>query len=376
MTAFDQFVTVIDPRLTGSPSHKAAAGWAQSTLAAWGLNDAHLEPWEFGRGWVLDRQIIELLEPRYMPLIGYAEAWSAPTKGELVANPVSVAGRTAADVAAMRDRLAGAIVLTQPVQTGFVREDRLQPSMSQTPVPSGAPRMPPSGGGNLAQALRDTGAGVLLCASAGEHGTVLVLGTDRGANAVPSMVLAAEHYNMIERMVEEKLPVKLRVAIQSHYLTADTKSYNVIADLPGSDPVLKNEIVLVDGHLDFWHTGTGASDNADGAAAVMEALRILKAVGARPRHVIAGITNTDHLSFKAFGIPGFTPIQDYVTYDGRTHRTNVDTYERVREQDLKQNAVSLAWFASNGAIMDARFSREVAQPFRAAPTPREVPSRK
>jgi len=301
--------------------------------------------------------------------------------------------------------------------------------------------MPRTGATTLLQALRDAGAGVVLRASAGEHGTVFVLGSDRGANAQPSMVLAAEHYNMIARMVEKGLPVKLRVAIQSHYLTADTKSYNVVADLPGTDAALKNEVVLLGGHLDSWHTGTGASDNADGAAAVMEALRILKAVGARPRrtiraalwsgeeqnllgskayvaqhlagdanqearehlslylnidpgmgpiygwyseespaakslfdawlaplkdldgrrNVIAGITNTDHLSFKAVGIPGFTPIQDYVTYDVRTHHTNVDTYERVREQDLKQNAVSLAWFAYNAAMMNDRFPREAKQ---------------
>jgi len=438
MTAFDQFVTVIGPRLTGSPAHKAAANWATTTLASWGLSDAHLEPWEFGRGWVLERQVIEMIEPRYMPLIGYAEAWSAPTAGELVGTPVSVAGRTADEVAAMRNSLAGAIVLTQPVQAAFVREDRPQPSLSESPVRIGAPPMPRTGATALAQPLRDAGAGVLLRASAGEHGTVFALGTDRGANAQPSMVLAAEHYNMIARMVEKGVPVKLRVVIQSHYLTDDTKSYNVVADLPGTDPALKNDVVLLGGHLDSWHTGTGASDNADGAAAVMEALRILKAVGARPRrtiraalwsgeeqnllgskayvaqhlagddntqarehlslylnidpgmgpiygwyseqspaakalfdawleplkdfdgrrNVIAGITNTDHLSFKAVGVPGFTPIQDYVTYDVRTHHTNVDTYERVREQDLKQNAVLLAWFAYNAAMMDDRFPRE------------------
>src|SRR5215510_8844070 len=78
MTAFDEFVTVIGPRLTGSPAHKAAADWAKTTLTSWGLSEAHLEPWEFGRGWVLDRQVIEMIEPRYMPLIGYAEAWSSP----------------------------------------------------------------------------------------------------------------------------------------------------------------------------------------------------------------------------------------------------------------------------------------------------------
>jgi hypothetical protein len=438
MTAFDQFVTSIGPRLTGSPGHKAAADWARTTLSSWGLSDARLEPWQFGRGWVLDRQVIEMIEPRYLPLIGYAEAWSAPTNGELVATPISVAGKSAADIAATAATVKGAIVLTQPVQTAFVREDRLQPSTSDVPVRIGAPPMPRTGAVSLAQALYDAGAGVLLRASAGEHGTVFALGTDRGANAMPSMVLAAEHYNMVARLVERGEPVKLRVAIQSRYLTTDPNSYNVVADLPGTDPVLKNEVVLIGGHLDSWHTGTGASDNADGAAAVMEAMRILKAVGVRPRrtiraalwsgeeqnllgskayvaqhlagdanrqarerlsvyfnidpgtgpiygwysetspetkslfdawltplkdvgarrNVIEGITNTDHLSFKAVGIPGFTPIQDYTTYDVRTHHTNVDTYERVREEDLKQNALCLAWFAYNAATMNERFPRD------------------
>jgi hypothetical protein len=378
-----------------------------------------------------------MTEPRYLPLIGYAEAWSAPTNDELVGTPISVAGKTPTDIAAVAATLKGAIVLTQPVQSGFVREDRLQPSASESPVRIGAPPMPRTGATSLMQALHDSGAGVLLRASAGEHGTVFVLGTDRGANAMPTMVLAAEHYNMIARLVERGEPVKLRVAIQSRYLTTDPNRYNVVADLPGADPILKNDVVLLGGHLDSWHTGTGASDNADGAAAVMEAMRILRATGVRPRrtiraalwsgeeqnllgskayvaqhlagdankdarehlsvyfnidpgmgpiygwyseaspeakalfdswlaplkdvgarrNVIEGITNTDHLSFKAAGIPGFNPIQDYTTYDVRTHHTNVDTYERVREEDLKQNALCLAWFAYNAAMMDERFPR-------------------
>jgi hypothetical protein len=440
--AFDQFVTVIGPRLTGSPAHKSAADWARNTLAAWGLSDAHLEPWQFGRGWVLDRQVIEMIAPHYMPLIGYAEAWSASTPKVIEAAPVWVGGKAAADVTAMHDSLRGAIVLTQPLQVEFVRADRPQPSTSDAPVRIGAPPMPRSGAGAaetraLIQALHDTGAGVLLRPSAGEHGTVFVLGTDRGENAMPSMVLAAEHYNMIARMVAKGVAIKLRAGITAHYLTADTNSYNVVAELPGTDPALKHEIVLLGAHLDSWHTGTGASDNADGAAVVMEALRILKATGLRPRRTIraalwsgeeegllgskayvarhlagdtnrearerfsvyfntdpgmgpiygwyseespaakalfdswlaplrdldarknvsAGITNTDHLSFKAAGVPGFTPIQDYASYDVRTHHTNVDTYERVREQDLKQNAIVLAWFAYNAAMMDERFPR-------------------
>jgi len=99
------------------------------------------------------------------------------------------------------------------------------------------------------------------------------------------------------------------------------------------------------------------SEDSPAAKALFDAwLAPLRDLDGR-KNVIAGITNTDHLSFKAVGVPAFTPIQDYTTYDVRTHHTNVDTYERVREEDLKQNAVSLAWFAYSAAMMSERFPR-------------------
>jgi carboxypeptidase Q len=448
MVAFDQFVTTIGPRLTGSPEYKKAAEWARTTLSSWGLAGAQLEPWEFGRGWALDRLVVEMVEPRYLPLNAYAEAWSTSTQGEIVASPVFIGGKSLADITAMQSSLRGAIVLSQPLVTSFVREDRLQPTTSDTPVRIGAPPMPRQGapGGattqQIAQVLRDAGAGAILRSSAGEHGTAFVLGSDRGQNAQPSIVLTAEHYNMVARMVAKGIPVKLRVQMQTRFLTADTKSYNVVAEIPGTDPALKDEVVLLGAHLDSWHTGTGATDNADGAAAMMEAMRILKAVGARPRRTIRvalwggeeegllgskayvaahyageanrlardkvaaylnldpgmgpiygwymenmgpakvifdrlaeplkdvgfrrnvepGITNTDHLSFRDVGIPGFNAVQDYVTYDVRTHHTNVDTYERIREEDLKQNAIVLAWYALNLATTDERLPRPEPKP--------------
>jgi len=238
-------------------------------------------------------------------------------------------------------------------------------------------------------------------------------------------------------MLERGMPVKLRVNVQTHYLTNDPNSYNVVATLPGTDPAVKDDVVLLGAHLDSWHTATGASDNADGAAALLEAMRILESVGARPRrtirvalwsgeeqgllgskayvdrhfagdankaardrlflylnldpgtgpiygwyledtpqvkplfdawlaplrdlqmrrNVLPGIGNTDHLSFRAVGIPGFNAVQEYATYDVRTHHTNVDTYERVREQDLKQNAIVLAWFALQAANTTERIPR-------------------
>ena len=142
---FDQFVTVIGPRLTGSPEYKAAADWARAKLDGWGLANSALESWEFGRGWELDRLVVEIVEPRYMPLIAYAEAWSASTPGELVATPVYVGTRTPAELAGMKDKLAGGIVLSQPIVTGFVREDRVQPATSETQVRIGAPPMPRQG---------------------------------------------------------------------------------------------------------------------------------------------------------------------------------------------------------------------------------------
>ena len=152
LTMFDQFVTVIGPRLTGSPEHKAAAVWARDRLASWGLADAKLESWDFGRGWALDRLVVEIVEPRYMPVIAYAEGWSASTPGALIAAPVFIGSKSLQEVTAIKDKLAGAIVLSQPLVTAFVREDRVQPTSSEAAVRIGAPPMPRQGGPNPADA--------------------------------------------------------------------------------------------------------------------------------------------------------------------------------------------------------------------------------
>jgi Zn-dependent M28 family amino/carboxypeptidase len=244
------------------------------------------------------------------------------------------------------------------------------------------------------------------------------------------VVLAGEHYNMIARMVQRGTPVTLRVRVQGRLLDQDRNTYNVLAEIPGTDPALRPQVVMLGAHLDSWHTGTGATDNADGSAAAMEAFRILKAtglparrtlrlalwsgeeqglLGARAyvrahlegdanraardalsvyfnidpgkgpiygwflennadvapifdawlapfkdlgarRNVRMGIGNTDHLAFIAAGVPGFNPVQDYVDYDVREHHTNVDTSERVKEQDLRQNAIILASFVYHAAM--------------------------
>jgi carboxypeptidase Q len=441
---FSTLTDEIGPRLTNSPGFRRAVAWAQDRMAAIGLHDVHKEPWPFGRGWTLDKLTVEMIEPRYMPLIGYAEAWSPSTTGDVVGTPLMIGGKTPADVAALGGRLKGAIILTQPHAT-FIKENREQPTTATGPVRIGAP-LPPGPRQNvddarkISQTLRDQGAAVLLRTSYGEHGTVFVQRRDEGPGALPAIVLAGEHYNLIARLVERGTPVKLRINVQSRYFTDDLNAYNVVGDLPGTDPQLREQIVIVGAHIDSWHTGTGAADNADGVASAMEAMRLITASGTRPRrtirlalwggeeqgllgskayvqqhfagdahradrdrvfvylnqdpgtgpifgwylentpavqplfdewlaplkdlgarrNVLPGIGSTDHLSFRAVGVPGFNAIQDYTDYDVRIHHTNMDTAERVREQDLKQSSVVLAWFAWCAANTDQSIPRPAA----------------
>ena len=292
----DTLATVIGPRLTASPAFMRAATWARDHLAAWGLRDAHLESWPFGRGWELEGFTLEMTAPRFAPMIGYPDAWSAPTTGAIEGTPILIAGLSYDSLAKMRGRLRGAIVMTQPMMTRFIRTDRVNPTAPNAPdtytraaFPWGNPqaaRRPPGDAQRIAQLLHDAGVGAVLKTSGGEHGTIFVQTRDQGANAVPSVVVSGEQYNNIIRLLEDNVPVKVRVNVQARYLTRDTSGYNVIAELPGTDSALADEVVMIGGHLDSWHAATGATDNADGAVTVLEAMRILKAVGARPRRTI------------------------------------------------------------------------------------------
>ena len=447
---FEMLTVNIGPRLTASPAHKRAAEWARDRLASYGLENARLEPWKFGRGWSLEKITVEMIEPRYLPLIGYADAWSPSTNGDIIATPVYVGTKTPDEVAATRDQFKNAVVLMSPMMTNFVRKDRPQPSdpdyvALSAGYATGIGRERPTGptpAQRIAKILGDAGASVLLKPSIGEHGTVFVTGRDLGPGAAPSITLSAEHYNMIVRMLEHKIPLKLRLRVDSKFYDADGgNAYNVLAELPGADPALRDEVVMLGGHLDSWHTGVGATDNADGATTMTEAVRILKVIGARPRrtirialwggeeqgllgsrawvaqhldgpanaearskfdvyfnidngtgsiygwflqnneaakpifdrwleplkqygarrNVIEPVGATDHLSFVDAGVPGFNPIQDYVSYDVRTHHTNMDMVERVDVNEIRQAAAAIAWFAYNAAMSDEKIPRPASK---------------
>ena len=436
LETFDHLTTVIGPRLTNSPAHKRAVVWTQDAAKALGLSEVHEDKWQFGRGWTLEKVAVEMLEPRYMPMIGYAKGWSPSTAGRIVASPVWIPGLPADALTAQAGKLKGAILMTSPLQAYAIRADRPAAS-GDLKAPQPAPVRPPNMTPELLGILKAGGVGVTIEPNIGEHGTVFVTGRDGGANAVPSIVLESEHYNLIVRMLEQKIPVKLAVEVQAKYDDSDQKTSNVIFEIPGTDAAQKDEIVMVGAHLDSWHTGTGATDNADGVSTILEAFRILKALGVKPKRTIRGalwageeqgllgskayvaehlagdknkaardrfsvyfnldngyppitgfymegneparkimeewlkplanlgaiipspghIGATDHLSFIEVGIPGFQAVQDYTSYDVRTHHTNMDTAERITPDALKQASVVMASVLYHASMRDGKFPR-------------------
>jgi carboxypeptidase Q len=291
LTLYRTLTDEIGARLTGSPAHIQSARWAVERFKEWGLANPHLEPFEFGRGWQLERVSAEMTEPRYMPLTAYPEAWTPSTAGVLSGRAVYVGDKTAAQIQTMAAQLRDAIVLTHLPQTQFVAGDRPQPGLDDRPVATGNPALAQprstTPANELMALLKQAGAAVALRPSAYRDGTVGVTGNRATSpDSVPTIVVAGEQYNVLARLVAEGRPVSLRVELRARYFEEDRNSYNVIAEIPGQDPAVRDQVVLVGAHLDSWHTASGATDNADGVVAVMEAMRILRALGAAPRRTI------------------------------------------------------------------------------------------
>ncbi len=290
---FDHLTNVIGPRLTASPAFKHAVDWSAQKLRDYGLSNVHLESWPFGRGWTLEGQTVEMTAPRFMPLIAYAEAWSPSTPGVVNGTPVYIGDLANEEaVRAHASEIRGAIVLATKLQEAFITKDRLQPADYDHPVPIGQPRPNYAGGPlprpTLLKTLHDLGAAAVLRPSEGEEGTMFVLGNraNNPDNAVASLVVSSEQYNLLVRALRDSVPVKLRVEVRTRYYSADTSGYNVIAEIPGTDPKIGDEVVLLGAHIDSWHSGTGAADNADAVSELIEAMRILKATGVKPRRTI------------------------------------------------------------------------------------------
>ncbi|HVL67434.1 MAG TPA: M20/M25/M40 family metallo-hydrolase [Vicinamibacterales bacterium] len=321
---------VYGPRLTGTPGILQASDWALKKFTEWGLANPHREYFEFGRGWSLVRFHAHMIEPQIQPLIGFPASWTPGTSGTVTADVVRVQIEGEADFERYRGRLAGRIVLMQPAREVRMLEGLIVSRMGEqelaeaatTPIPrarGGGPAQAAAGGrggrgggqnfaARLQQFLRDErvvavfnrGSDTIL-ASVGsdlsiqqqrtDGGTIFPTGggsrTSDPAAGLPTVTLAVEHYNRMIRILDKNIPVKVELHVETRLHEETTPNgFNTLAEIPGTDPQLKEEVVLIGAHLDSLAASPGATDNATGSAAVMEAMRILKAVGVRPRRTI------------------------------------------------------------------------------------------
>ena len=317
---------VIGPRLTASPGMKRANEWTRDQLTKWGLQNAHLEAWgPFGRGWSLKKFSAQVIEPVAIPLIAYPKAWSPGLASPLTADVVYVDARTEADLEKFKGKLNGKIVLTAPMREVPAHFEAAGTRLNEKELLTlaDAPEPRPSNRGNFAgnptfraqfefagaklRFFQAEGAVLLIDPSRGDGGTLFVQsaqvpspprdpnatgpvqrGTppyDKSAPRVtPQLVLAIEHYNRIARMLQAGEPVKMTVDLSVAWQDTDLMGYNTVAEIPGTD--LKDEIVMLGGHMDSWHSGTGATDNGAGVSVAMEAVRIIQALGLKPRRTI------------------------------------------------------------------------------------------
>lgn len=322
MEMLSYLTDVYGPRLTGSPGYERAAQWAQAKLTSMGLENSHLESWgPFGRGWELKRFSANVIGRQNFPLLAYPKAWSPGTGGTSSGEVLYIDAQTDSALQSYRGKLKGKFVLlSEPreVKAHFTPEasrvaDSTLLNMADADLP-GARR----GGGRRfemseaqkARALveyrklemcQKEGALGLLTISRGDGGNIFVQQASvpshpdtpsvkrvsvydpKAPKILPQFAVAAEHYNRLVRMLKKGESPRLEVNLEVNFMKADSE-YNIIAEIPGTD--LKDEIVMIGGHFDSWHGGTGATDDATGSAVCMEAMRILKTLKLAPRRTI------------------------------------------------------------------------------------------
>lgn len=311
---------VYGPRLTGSPNTRAAADWAIKEMTGWGLENVHLESWgPFGRGWSNESFSLQAVSPQHYPVIAYPSAWTPgvsssnnPVTAEVVLAPLDSAADLAKYQARYHGQLRGKFVMPEGARElrPQFRPDAMRFSdsalarMAEGPAPGHTdPRaavLAEMMARHRAQValsearsrfLSAEGAAAVLLDGEGSDGTVTVesVGGSRDTKSgplTPTVVLATEDYGRIARTLVKGIPVTLRLDDENRFYTDEPNSFNIVAEIPGTDPKLKDQVVMVGAHFDSWHSATGAADNAAGSAVMMEAMRILKAAHVQLRRTV------------------------------------------------------------------------------------------
>jgi carboxypeptidase Q len=479
----------IGERLTGSPNMKRANEWTRDQLTAAGLSNAHLESWgPFGRGWANQYVNARMTSPDITPLLVYAKAWTPGTNGVVTARCIRVNIEKKEDFDKYRGKLAGMILIagadaevkpiTEAPYKRYTDDDLAKTSEYEIPGERPPFRMSEIARRrqfqkDLNQFYADEKVLAVIDHSRGTAGGGTVFVQSGGSykpgetTTIPQLTMASEQWTRIARLLQQKKDVTLELNVTNTFYDDDLMQYDTIAEIPGTDK--KDEIVMLGAHLDSWHAGTGATDNGAGTIVMMEAVRILKAIGVTPRRTIRiglwsgeeegllgsqgyveqhfgsrprledpamkdmptllrrdagpvtvkpeqakvsayfnvdngsgkirgvylqeneavapifeawmkpfkdlGMTTlsmrntggTDHLSFDAVGIPGFQFIQDPIEYETRTHHSNMDVYDRLQPEDLKQISVIVASFVYEAAMRDQMLPRKPIE----KPIPRE-----
>ena len=308
----------IGPRLTGSPNMAKANAWTRDTLTAIGLSNAHLEDWgEFGMGWVQVNTWARMVSPDPEPLWLQAAPWSPSTSGPVKGEIVYVDLATA-DLDKLKGTLSGKIVLLGAMRaTPDITEALFHRYTDAELAEMEKVEAPRTGAPNIAQLLADRRRIAGLRATAlkmfasegvaaiitptrdgGNGGGSGIIFDDNGANlaqsaqkpenkvTIPNAVMMIEHYNRLARLASHGVPVTLEVNIETKFTGDHEHGFDTVAEIPGTDPKLKDQVVMVGGHLDSWISGTGATDNGAGSIVAMEAVRILKALGVEPKRTI------------------------------------------------------------------------------------------
>jgi carboxypeptidase Q len=458
---------VYGPRLTGSPNLKNAGEWAVQQMHSWGLRNGHLEPWDFGHsGWLNERLSAHIVAPVKDALVVEALSWTPGTRGAVhgAALQIELPQRpTAAELNAyfdrIKDSIKGKIVLVgaaRQVPVSFNAPAMRRDDAEITTQLNAAPAAGRGGGGQnaapvelasltanqveerLMPFLAASGVLVRVNDAARAAGQIRAFNNRLYdvAKAPPTVVMRNEDYGRISRLLADGRGVELEFDIVNHVYPEGRTSYNVVAEIPGSDKA--DEVVMLGGHLDSWHAATGATDNAIGCAVMMEAARILSAIGVKPRRTIRvalwsgeeqgllgsqayvkehfgtfeqpkadyrrfvgyfnidqgtgrarGLTvfgppsaaavlqetvasfkdlgvlganttrnrtrgGSDHTSFNEAGLPGIWVMQDPIQYDAQTWHSNLDTYERIVEDDVKKSAIVIAAAVYHLAMREER----------------------
>lgn len=310
MDTIGYLTDVIGARLTGSPQHRRSAEWTRDQLASWGLQNAQLHKWgPFGRGWTYESATVRMIAPTTAPLFAIPKAWTpgtnGPVRGKVVRMPKLPDSEES--FAPFKGKLAGAVILVgaerklEPLATPLakrytdeqladVHQYEIPGDRSPFPFDREAFRRQIAFSKRLNELLAEEKAAAVIEGSGWDRGVVRIGGAGSREPGepvgVPQLVMAIEHFNRLQRILDREMDVELEVDVRASFYDEDLHSYNVIAEIPGTDPKLKDEIVMIGAHLDSWHPGTGATDNAAGSAVAMEAIRILQSLGIKPRRTI------------------------------------------------------------------------------------------